>query len=121
MAVNPAATTTYTLTVTNTELNQAQSQTATVTVTVIQVPVITQFQISGGGDAPGTPLTLSWAVNGATLLTLNGDPLPASFLPNGSLVEAPTGAGSYTLVASNSAGTASQTLTLAVSGSGGLV
>ena len=65
--VSPATTTTYTLTASN----GTTTSTATVTVTVGTTPVISSFAANPTTIATGGSSTLSWAVTGATSLSID--------------------------------------------------
>jgi RHS repeat-associated protein len=112
MTVTPASATTYTLTATN---NYGGSATAQATVTVTGAPVITSFTASVNPVTVGGTTVLSWSTQGDTSRTLNGVALPGGI---SSIVVAPSKTQDYVLVAANPAGTATQTLTIPVQGSG---
>lgn len=118
--VNPQVTTAYVLKATSTSLNQVATVSSTVNVTVVQLPVITSFTASNPSPALGASTSLAWSVQNADTLTLNGDPMLGGMLVQGNLMEAPTGTSSYTLVASNLAGTVSATQAVTVNGTGAL-
>ncbi|GLH67738.1 hypothetical protein GETHED_21020 [Geothrix edaphica] len=104
-SVSPGATTTYTLTASN----LAGTVTATTTVSVTQKPVIVSFQPTSSQINQGSSTTLTWTTQGATSLTVNGASVPGT-----SLLVSPTTTTSYTLVATNAAGTDSRTTTITV-------
>ncbi|WP_306590665.1 RHS repeat-associated core domain-containing protein [Geothrix sp. 21YS21S-4] len=103
--VLPGATTTYTLTASN----LGGTATATVTVSVTQKPVIVSFQSVPSQINQGNNATLSWSMQGATSLTLNGMPVTGT-----SVLVSPSQTTTYTLVAANSAGTATASVTVTV-------
>jgi uncharacterized protein YkwD len=109
----PAATTTYTLTATNAE----GSVTRQVTVTVAAapppaVPVINSFTASPTSITAGGSSTLSWNVTGATSVSIApGAPsVPAS----GSATSTPAATTTYTLTATNAAGSVTRQVTVTV-------
>ncbi len=73
-------------------------------------PAIASFTASSAVVAPGAAVTLSWSVAGADALTLNGTDVTGQT----SATVAPAVTTAYTLVATNSDGTASQTLEVVV-------
>ncbi len=94
----PATTTTYTITATT----GADVVTRSVTVYVDSPPVIPSFSANDTTVVPGAAVTLNWSTQGATNLTLN----PGNINVTGttSRVVNPTAATTYTLTASNTAG-----------------
>ena len=114
--VNPTATTTYTLTA----ANNAGSTTATATVTVNAAnrPAISSFTASPTSIASGSSSTLSWATTGATSIAIT----PGTFdstSTSGSLSVSPTATTSYTLTATNAAGSTTATAPVTVTSAGG--
>ncbi len=109
--VSPGATTTYTLTATN----ATGSVTATATVTVNpapQPPTISSFIATPSTIIVGQSSTLSWAVSGATSLSIDngvGDVTGTT-----SKIVSPTGTTTYTLTATNTAGSVTSTATVTV-------
>jgi hypothetical protein len=110
----------YTVRVFNSE-GSVISTPATLTVTARPAPpVILRFSASPGAIQPGGSAVLSWEQTGATGLLLSGlGPVTGS-----QVSVSPTGTTTYTLTASNAAGTAQATLILPVrprdlDGSGG--
>jgi hypothetical protein len=97
--VTPGATTTYVLTATN----SFGTATATATVTVVPVapPLISAFFANPSTVGPGIKTTLTWAVTGATSVTIDHG---LGAVTGNSVVVSPTGATTYTLIASNGAG-----------------
>ena len=117
-AATPPTTTTYTLTATNT----AGSVTKTVQVVVgggapPGLPVISFFTASPGSITLGASSTLSWSVSGATTVSINQGVGGVS--PSGTRVVSPAATTTYTLTATNAAGTVTQPVQVAVSGGGG--
>jgi hypothetical protein len=107
--VTPSATTTYTLTATN----LFGSQAATATVTVGNLPVISSFTASPSSLTGAQSSTLSWAVTGATSLSIG----PGVGLVTGTSVKvAPALTTTYTLTATNGSGSTTATLTVAAGG-----
>jgi hypothetical protein len=112
--VQPAATTTYTITATN----LAASVTGTVTVTVtLPAPTITSFTATPSAIIPGGSSTLAWATTGATTVSIA--PTVGAVGGFGSATVQPASTTTYTLTATNSAGTATATATVAVTGASG--
>ena len=114
--VTPTASTVYTLSATS--LAGTVSQAVTV---ALDAPSITSFTASSASQSLGNTTTLSWAVQGAATLTVNGNPVPASMLASGSQVVACQASGVYTLTATNASGTVSQSTTVTVVGTGAMV
>ena len=107
--VTPSATTTYTLTATN----LFGSQAATTTVTVGNLPVISSFTASPASLTGTQSSTLSWAVTGATSLSIG----PGVGLVTGTSVKvAPALTTTYTLTATNGSGSVTATVTVAAGG-----
>ena len=111
----PAGTTTYTLTVTN----AAGSVTRTVTVTVTggppppPLPVINSFTADPASVAAGSCSNLSWSTTGATSATVT----PGGAQPvNGNTPACPAGTTTYTLTATNAAGSVTSPVTVTVTG-----
>jgi len=109
--VYPTTTTTYTLEAGN----EAGSITDTVTVTVspLPLPVINSFTADPPSITAGDSSELSWSVSGATEVTI--DPLTGPFgLAEGTRTVSPTTTTTYTLEASNEAGTITATFEVVV-------
>ena len=116
--VSPAATTTYTLTATN----AAGSVTQPVQVVVSGAPppslsVINSFTASPGSITLGASSTLSWSVSGATTVSINQG--VGSVASSGTTVVWPATTATYTLTATNAAGSVTQPVQVVVSGGGG--
>ena len=116
--VSPATTTTYTLTATN----AAGTVTQPVQVVVSGapppgLPVINSFTASPGSITLGASSTLSWSVSGAITVSINQGvgAVPSSGLASVS----PAATTTYTLTATNAAGTVTQPVPVVVSGGGG--
>jgi len=108
VVVKPSATTTYTLTASN----GSGSVTATTTVTVgPALPVINSFTASTKSITAGQPVSLTWSVTGATSTQLSG----VTVSPPSPVIVYPSAATIYTLTASNSSGSATATVSIAVS------
>ncbi|MBI2400883.1 MAG: hypothetical protein HYV23_07515 [Deltaproteobacteria bacterium] len=103
--VSPATTTTYTMSASN----LGGTTTAQITITVTQQPTITTFTASATQINRGDSITLSWAVQGATGVTING-----VSVSGGSTVMSPAVTTTYTLVASNPAGTDTRAVSVIV-------
>ena len=110
--VHPAATTTYTLTATNSGGSSTAS--ATVTVTAAALPVISSFTASPSSVSSGGASTLAWSVSGATSLSIDQG---VGTVSGTSVVVHPAATTTYTLTATNAAG--SRTATAAVTVTGG--
>jgi hypothetical protein len=116
-AVSPATTTTYTLTATNSH----GSVTALVTVVVSPSsahPVIESFSASPPSIVVGQSSTLQWEISGATTVSINQG--IGSVPVSGTRVVSPTATTTYTLIASNSAGSVTTSVTVKVSRPSGL-
>lgn len=111
LAVTPAANTTYTITASN----LGGTATAQVSISVTQKPDIASFTASPGSITKGRSATLAWTAQGADSITLNGQ-----VMGTGSLVVAPSSTQTYTLVATNAAGSVSTQVTVTVTESGTL-
>jgi hypothetical protein len=109
---SPTITTTYTLVATN----SAGSATSAVTVTVTApppppVPMPTASLTAASTTIQsGQSVTLNWTTTNATSATINGSSVPLS----GSQAYSPTITTTYTLVATNSAGSATSPVTVTV-------
>jgi len=113
--VSPASTTTYTLVAVNGTLRDSSSVTVTVSGTAPPPPpVATPTALLTPPSATiqsGQSVTLTWATTNATSVTMNGNAVAAS----GSQSYSPTVTTTYTLVASNSAGSVTDTTIVTVS------
>ena len=110
--VYPAITTTYTLTATN----SAGSATRAVTVTVSGtggVPVINSFTGSPLAITAGNQSTLSWAITGATSVSINQG-VGTVNATSGSHQVSPNTTTAYTLTATNAAGSSTSQITVTV-------
>jgi hypothetical protein len=99
--VSPTATTTYTLTANNDIGSVTATATITVTGVVVRAPVINHFTASPATVDLGQPSVLSWDISGATSISISGlgvFPLVASPIVYPSVTT------TYTLTATNSAG-----------------
>jgi len=109
--------TTYTLTVTN---GAGASVTASVAITVDNVgaPSISSFQATPALTLFGEPSLLQWTVGGdpATISSLTVNGAAVTGLPTGSLSVIPALRATYTLAASNSAGTATRSVSTVTKG-----
>jgi hypothetical protein len=75
------------------------------------VPTITSFSASPAGITSGQNTTLTWQVDGDTSLELDGVSVATT---TSSVVEMPSVTTTYTLLATNSAGTSQQNATVTV-------
>ncbi|HEY0308096.1 MAG TPA: hypothetical protein VGB94_08045 [Acidobacteriaceae bacterium] len=106
VTVTPSATTTYTLTASN----AAGMESASLTITVVSLPVISSFAASPSSVPLGQSSKLSWSVSGATSVTLTGVTGQAT----SPVTVTPSATTTYTLTASNIAGSVSATATVTV-------
>ena len=113
-SVSPTSTTTYTLTATNNAGSLARSVTVTVTNAPPPppLPVIASFSASPGTITSGQSSTLSWSVTGATELRL--DPGNITVTGQTSRSVSPTSTTTYTLTATNNAGSLPRTVLVTV-------
>src|SRR5579884_1109049 len=115
-AVSPPQTATYVLVATNSAGSTTQSATVTVvasagaTTTQATPAPTASLSASPTSISSGQPSTLTWSTTNATVVTLNGSSVPAS----GSLSVLPQTTTTYTLVAQNSAGSATASATVTV-------
>lgn len=86
---------------------------ATVTITVIAKPSITGFTASPGSVTSGQTSTLSWSVTGATSLSLDNGIGPVTGTTSKAVT--PAVSTTYTLTATNAAGSVTAIVTVAVS------
>jgi len=109
-AVSPTETTTYTLTATN----DAGSVDATVEVLVeeVNLPVINSFEASPNKISAGEYSELSWSVSYATSVTIDHE--IGSVALTGTRAVSPTKTTTYTLTATNDAGSVDATLEVLV-------
>ncbi len=98
--VTPASTTTYTLSATNS--NGISKATATVTITTSGVPVVVSFSADSEAIYEGDSVTLEWYVTGADTISIDNDIGSIPF--QGSKEVSPTETTTYTLTATNEAG-----------------
>lgn len=114
--VNPTATTTYTLSATNSA--GVTSSTLTITVNTASKPTIKSFTANPTSIVSGSSSTLSWATTGATKIAIT----PGTFTStsaNGSTKVTPKSTTTYTLKATNTAGSTTATAKVTVTSSGG--
>lgn len=102
----PSVDTTYTLTVSN----ASGANTRDLDIVITDQPIIQSFTASPESIQPGDNVTLSWSTLNTTSLTLNGTPVASS----GMQVVQPASTTSYSLVATNSNGSITETATVAV-------
>jgi PKD repeat protein len=115
-SVNPTATTTYTLNASN--ASGSVTATATITVQAPAPPSISSFTANPTSITTGGSSTLSWTTTGATSIAIT----PGTFTSTsatGSTTVSPAATTTYTLTASNAAGSATGTATVTVTGAGG--
>jgi len=114
--VSPTATTTYTLTAT--DATGSSSATVTVAVTAPTKPVIGSFLAAPSTIASGASSNLSWATTGATSISIS----PGNFTSasaTGATTVTPSVTSTYTLTATNSAGSTTATVIVNVTTAGG--
>ncbi len=109
VVVTPAATTTYTLTATN--ANGSVTSATTVTVTTVPLPVFTSFTASPSHVAPGGTVTLAWLVSGATSMSIDNG---VGTVTGTSVVVTPAATTTYTMTATNAAGSVSHSVLVTV-------
>jgi hypothetical protein len=110
LVLTPNATTNYILSATN----ESGTVTKNVTVTVlfpVPPPLITSFTTSSPSVVQGSPVTLSWAVTGATSLEISPGVGPVT---GTSLTLTPGATTTYTLTATNEGGSVFKTVNVAV-------
>src|SRR5579863_4576371 len=115
-SVSPTSTTTYTLTAGNS--TGSTTSTLTVTVNAAGKPTISSFKANPATINTGSTSTLSWATSGATSIAIT----PGTFTStsaNGSTSVSPTSTTTYTVKATNSAGSTTATAKVTVTSSGG--
>ena len=115
-SVSPTATTTYTLAATN--ATGSATSTLIVTVNTPSEPTISSFTASPTSITSGSSSTLSWATTGATSIAIT----PGTFTSTsatGSTSVSPTATTTYTLTATNTAGSTTATAKVTVTASGG--
>ncbi len=105
--VTPAVTTTYVLTATNSN----GSTTANTTVTIVVPPTINSFAANPTTITIGNSSTLSWNVTGATTLSIDQG---IGTVTGTSISVSPNSTRTYTLTASNIAGTTQASTTITV-------
>ncbi|MBA7643343.1 hypothetical protein ES703_51068 [subsurface metagenome] len=81
------------------------------------MPVINSFTASPGNITLGASSTLSWGVSGATTVSINQG--VGGVTPSGTRVVSPAATTTYTLTATNAAGSVTQPVQVVVSGGGG--
>ncbi len=116
ITVTPASTTTYTLIATNSTGSSTNS--ITITVLTTDIPIISLFAATSYNIIPGESVTLSWETSGATNVYLSHESLSetgsGSVDLSGSSVVSPTEHTLYTLTATNSAGSSTAGVTVAI-------
>lgn len=112
--VSPTSTTTYTLRATNS--NGISEATATVTMTTSGVPAVVSFTADPEAIYEGQSVTLEWHVTGADSVSIDNSIGTVS--PLGSEVVSPTKTTTYTLTATNDAGSKISTVIVEVATSG---
>ena len=118
ISVSPTATTTYTLTATNSSGSNTSTVTVTVNTNSSSKPTINSFTANPTSITSGASSTLSWATSGATSLAIT----PGSFTSSsasGSTSVSPTATTTYTLTATNVAGSVTATAKVTIVASGG--
>ena len=111
--VTPAATGPVTYTLTANSAAGPVTKSVVVTVTASSAPTITSFTASAPTVVVGSPVTLTWAVTGATSLSIS----PAIGTVTGistSFTPSATGTVTYTLTATNASGSSTSIVTLVV-------
>ncbi len=113
--VSPTADTTYTLTATN---SAGEAVSDPLTITVIGAPTINTFTATETtGIVPGATITVSWDVSGADTVVLKnaaGTELSTGAMNAGTFEATVTEDETYTLEATNAAGTTTDTLAVTV-------
>ena len=114
--VSPTTTTTYTLTASNSAGSVSQSATVTVTAAppVVTAPVISSLTADPGSITAGQFSTLAWSLSGGAPTSLSIDNGVGSVLGLTSKAVTPGATTTYTLTASNSAGSVTQPVTVTV-------
>lgn len=110
--VSPAATTTYTLTARNNAGSVTASTTVTVGAATTTAPVVTSFTASPMSITAGQSSTLQWNVSGATSVSINQD--IGTVAASGTRSVTPSATTIYTLTATNSFGTTTRSVTVAI-------
>jgi len=110
ISVSPSATTTYTLTATNSAGSPTAQTTVTVNSVVVNPPVINSFSAALPTINLGQFTNLSWSVTGATTISISG----IGTVTGNSIAVSPTTTTTYTLTASNSAGSPTAQTTVTV-------
>jgi len=110
-SVSPAATTTYNLVAINGANKVTSSATVTVSTTPPPAPMPTAtLTTSSSSIQSGQSVTVTWGTTNATSATMNGSAVAL----NGSQAYSPTATTTYTLVATNAAGSVTRTATVTV-------
>jgi hypothetical protein len=117
-AVSPTVTTTYVLTATKSGVSTTAQATVTVNGTGAGLPVIASFTANPASITAGQISTLSWTTQNATTITISS---LGGVVPNGSVGVSPTTTTTYTLTATNAAGSVTAQATVTVGGTGGPV
>lgn len=110
--VTPGATTTYTLTATNE--SGSVDATATVSINSTNVPVIFTFSVNPNNINSGQTATIRWNVSGAASIYIYPAIGVSTLEKAGSQTISPATSTTYTIVATNSAGSATQSTTVIV-------
>jgi hypothetical protein len=116
--VSPTTTTTYTLTATNSSGSTTSTLTVTVNTSSSSKPTISSFAANPTSINSGSSSTLSWSTSGATSIAIT----PGSFTSSsasGSTSVSPTATTTYTLTATNAAGSVTATAKVTIVASGG--
>ncbi len=110
IVVSPSGSRTYTLTASNSAGSVSAS--TGITVSAPSLPVVNSFTVNPAGITAGGSTTISWNVSGATYVTIvpGGGSVPSS----GSATASPSATTTYTLTASNAAGSVTRQVTVTV-------
>lgn len=111
--VSPTTTTSYTLRATNSAGTSSRTVTVYVREDPAGAPLIGRFNANPARITPGQTSTLSWVIVGADTVTI--DQGIGDVAPNSSTSVAPDATTTYTLTASNAAGTSTRSVTVEVS------
>jgi hypothetical protein len=114
--VSPTTTTTYKLTASNSRGSAYATCQVVVSgsMPIPSYPIINYFNASSTSVAPGEIVTLNWSVSNASAVTINNG--VGTVASAGSMSLVPIATTSFTLTATNSAGNATQSITITVAG-----
>jgi hypothetical protein len=109
-SITPTETTTYTISATND--NGTTTATATINYNTVDLPEIEEFALGNSTIYQGDSTTLSWVVSNADSVSI--DNMIGDVQPTGYITVNPIASTTYTITATNTSGSVTETITLTV-------